>query len=220
MNTVLEHVNQLCKHVRDTNCQSVSFKKLVRSIRSSCKDYGVDLKIITKKDRSLETNQFYVNGYYDAEDDFNQDTPIEIFVYHNFLDTELFLTDQITDFLIQIYDATVHEYRHQRQSEARKYETYSTHSQTPFDDYLADPDELDAYAMSIAIELLRAMSKERAKRYMGRITILAKMRQGSNYVSPNLKAYIDYFGLNYLTKRLAKKVYKHLDSLDKGQIFM
>ena len=220
MNSVLEHVNKICKHVRDTNRQSISFKKLIGSIRTTCREHGLDLKIITKKDRTLETSQFYVNAYYDAEDDFNQDTAIEIFVYHNFEDTNSFSTTQITEFLIQIYDATVHEYRHQHQSEARKYETYSNHDQSPYNDYLSDPDELDAYAVSIAIELLRAMSKERAKRYMGRITILAKMRQGSNYVSPNLKAYMDYFGLNNLTKRLAKKVYKHLDSLDKDQIFM
>ena len=220
MNSVLEHVNKICKHVRDTNLQSISFKKLVGSIRTTCREQGLDLKIITKKDRTLDQSQFYVNAYYDAEDDFNQDTAIEIFVYHNFSDTDLFLTTQITEFLIQIYDATVHEYRHQHQSESRKYETYSNHDQSPYNDYLSDPDELDAYALSIAIELLRAMSRERAKRYMGRITILAKMRQGSNYVSPNLKAYIDYFGLDNLTKRLAKKVYKHLDTLDKDQIFM
>ena len=219
MNSVLEYVNQVCKHVRDTNKQAVSFKKLVGSIRSSCKDRGLDLRIITKKDRTLESSQFYVNAYYDAEDDFNQETAIEIFVYHNFSDKDLFLTNQITEFLVQIYDATVHEFRHKHQSESRKYETYSNHDQSPFTDYLADPDELDAYAVSIAIELLRAIGKERAKRYMSRISILAKVRQGSNYISPNLKAYIDHFGLTLLTKKLAKKIYKHLDSLDKDQIF-
>jgi len=221
MNSVLEHVNKICKHVRDTNIQSISFKKLVVSVRKTCKDQGLDLKILTKKDRSLDTNEFYVNAYYDAEDDFNQDTPIEIFVYHNFDDKVVFSTHQITEFLIQIYDATVHEYRHQHQSESRKYEVYSNHDQSPFTDYLSDPDELDAYALSIAIELLRSMSEERAKRYLSRISILAKMRQGSTtYVSPNLKAYMDHFGLTPLTKRLAKKVYKHLDSLDKSKIFM
>lgn len=220
MNAVLEHVNKICKHVRDTNCQSISFKKLIGSIRTTCREYGLDLKIITKKDRTLDENQFYVNAYYDAEDDFNQDTAIEIFVYHNFSDKDLFLTSQITEFLIQIYDATVHEYRHQVQSKSRHYEVYSNHDQSPFDDYLSDPDELDAYALSIAIEILRYMPKERAKKYLTRITILAKMRQGSNYLSPNLKAYMDYFGLDHRTKKLAKKIYKHLDSLDKDQIFM
>jgi hypothetical protein len=220
MNSVLEHVNKVCRHVRDTNRQSISFKKLIGSIRTTCREHGLDLKIVTKKDRTLDQSQFYVNAYYDAEDDFNQDTAIEIFVYHNFSDKDLFLTSQITEFLIQIYDATVHEYRHQRQSAARKYETYSNHDQSPYNDYLADPDELDAYSLSIAIELLRAMSRDRAKRYLARITILAKMRQGSNYVSPNLKAYVDYFGLNNLTKKLAKKVYKHLDTLDNNLIFM
>ena len=87
----------------------------------------------------------------------------------------------------------------------------------PFD---TDPDEIDAYAFSIAIELLRHMHKDRAKRYLTRIKTLAKMRIDSSFVSPNLKAYIDHFGLNDNTKNLAKKVYKHLDTVDKGSIFM
>lgn len=219
MNGVLEHVNRICKHVRDTNQQGISFKKLVGLCRKTCREYGLDIKIITKKDSNLDTNQFYVNAFYDAEDDFNQDTPIEIFIYHNFLDIDLFSKNQITDVLVEIFDATVHEYRHQRQSVSRNYETYSEHDHTPFNNYLSDPDEVDAYALSIAVDLLRVMSAERAKRYMSRITILAKMRNGSKYVSTNLKAYIDYFGINNLTKRLSKKVYKHLDSLDKDQIF-
>lgn len=220
MNAVLERVNKICKHVRDLNSQSISFKKLVWNIRHICKVNGLDLKIVTKKDKTLDTNQFYVNAYYDAEDDFNQETPIEIYVYHNFNDSDSFLKTQITEFLVQIFDATVHEYRHQKQSQSRHYATYSNHDQSPYNDYLSDPDELDAYALSIAIELLRCMSKERAKKYLSRISALSKMRQGSIYVSPNLKAYMDHFGLTALTKRLAKKIYKHLDSLDKEQIFM
>ena len=85
---------------------------------------------------------------------------------------------------------------------------------------MADPDELDAYALSISIELLRVMSKARAQKYMSRLTVLSKMRQGPMYVSPNLRAYVCHFDKNPLLKRLAKKVYKHLETLDKSQIFL
>jgi hypothetical protein len=85
---------------------------------------------------------------------------------------------------------------------------------------LKDPDEIDAYAFSIAIELLRAMDKDRAKKCMSKISILSKMKKGTVYVSPNLRSYIEHFGLTVLTKKLAKKIYKHLDSLDKRQIFL
>lgn len=219
MNIILERVNRVCQYVRDSNKQGISFKKLVTLTRSSFRQHEFDLKIKTKKDKSLSSTEFYVNAYYDAEDDFNNDTPIEVIVHHNFNDVDLFTSTQITEFLIQIFDATVHEYKHQRQSVARHFEVYSNHDHSPFSQYLTDPDEVDAYALSIAIELLRYMSAERAKKYMTRIKILAKIRNGSGLLSPNLKAYIDYFGINSTTKKLSKKVYKHLNALDKNQIF-
>lgn len=220
MNTVLERVNFVCKSVRETNRNGVTFKKLITSIRAQFRQQQFDITIKTKKDKTLESFEFYVNAYYDPEDDFNNDTPIEVIVHHNFDDISVFTTSQLTDFLIQIYDATVHEYRHQHQSAARNYQTYSSHTQSPYEEYLTDPDEIDAYAFSIAVELLRHMHKDRAKRYLTRIKTLAKMRIDSSFVSPNLKAYIDHFGLNDNTKNLAKKVYKHLDTVDKGSIFM
>jgi hypothetical protein len=64
------------------------------------------------------------------------------------------------------------------------------------------------------------MHKERAKKYLTRIRTLAKMRVDNGYVSPNLKAYVEHFGINDTTKKLSKKVYKHLDAIDKEQIFM
>lgn len=220
MNTVLERVNFVCKSVREINRNGVTFKKLITSIRSQFRQQQFDITIKTKKDKSLESFEFYVNAYYDAEDDFNNDTAIEVIVHHNFDDVSVFNNSQLTDFLIQIYDATVHEHCHQRQSSARNYQTYSSHTQSPYEEYLTDPDEVDAYAFSIAIELLRVMNKDRAQKYLTRIRILSKMKVDNSYVSPNLKAYVEHFGINPVTKKLAKKVYKHLDAIDKRYIFM
>jgi hypothetical protein len=176
--------------------------------------------IKTKKDKTLEIGGFYVMAYYDPEDDFNHDTPIEVIAHHNFPDTDYFSKLQITDFLIQIFDAVVHEFRHRHQSIKREYITYSAHESSPYKEYLSDPDEVDAYALSIAIELLRHIDPYRAKKNLTRISIMSKMRRGTEFVSPNLRAYIDHFGLSDLTKRIAKKVYKHLGTIDKQHIFM
>jgi len=188
MNATLERVNLVCNYVRESNKHGVTFKKLIGFTRTAFKLRDLDLNIKTKKDKFLSTAEFYVNAYYDAEDDFNNETPIEIIIHHNFNDTDVFSQTQITDFLIQIYDAVVHEYRHQQQSLKRNYEVDSDHDQSPYNEYLTDPDEIDAYALSIAIELLRHMNKERAKRYMSRITIMAKFNnlgaQGVKRISP------------------------------------
>jgi len=221
MNSIIERVNAVCRAVRSMNQEPISFKKLVAQIRREFKSKDFNLAFRSKKEKFLDECEFYVNAYYDPEDDYLGETPIEVVIHHNFTDEDKFYPDQITDFLIQIFDAVVHEYKHQRQSQNRSYEVYSDHTQTPYSEYLADPDEVDAYAFSIAIELLRFMSKERAQKYMSRITVMSKMRnKGTFFVSPNLNAYVGNFGLNPLVKNLAKKVYKHLESLDKKHIFM
>lgn len=219
MNLILERVNTVCGNVRKINDNPITFKKLIGSIRREFRNCSIDLKIKTKKDKFLDQSAFYVNAFYDPEDDQNLETPIEVLVNHNFEPEDLFHEQQITEFLVQIYDAVVHELRHQQQSRRRNYQTYSDHAQEPFSKYLADPDELDAYSVSIAIELLRSMPTHRANRYMTRMAILSKLKNSSSLISPNLRAYVQHFNNNPLLKRLAKKVYKHLNSLDSNQIF-
>lgn len=219
MNSVLERVNNICQSVQVLNPDPISFKKLVGSTKKEFRNNNLELNLKTKKDRSLEEDHFYIHAFYDAEDDFNQEISIEVNIFHNFNDTSKFQSLQITDFLIQIFDAVVHELRHQYQSRKRNYGVFSDHDTEPYNKYLSDPDELDAYALSIAIELLRAMPRERAIRYMSKISVLSKMRQNDTLISPNLRSYVSHFQNNKLLEKLAKKVYRHLKSLDIAHIF-
>lgn len=220
MNTILERINQVCTNVRDLNAGPVSFKKLISQTRSVFKRQDFDLVIRTRKDRTLDTDKFYVMAYYDSHDDSYGDTPIEVVVHHNLTGDELFGEHQVVNFLIEIYDAVAHEHRHQQQSIKRNHKDYQTHCRSPYDEYLSTADELDAYALSIAIEMLRHMSKDRAIRYMSRITVMSKMRKGPYFAIPMLNAYVSHFGLSPILKKLSKKVYKHLNSLDRQFIFM
>ena len=220
MNSVLERVYAVCTNVRELNSNPISFKKLVSQTRSQFKLSQFDLIIKTKKEKSLDSNEFYVNAYYDADDDSINETAIEVVVYHNFEDREQFSELQITDFLKEIFDAVVHEFKHKQQSMERNYHTYFPHNRNHYSEYLSDPDEVDAYAFSIAIELLRTLGRHRAQIYLTRISILSKVRQGPKLVSPNLHAYLQHFGLSILVKRLAKKVYKHLETIDTRYIFV
>jgi hypothetical protein len=219
MNALIERVYNVCQCVRLSNNDPISFKKLVVGVRREFKIHNFDLVIKTKKEKSLSEEEFYVNAYYDAEDDYNNETPVEVIIFHNFSDLSNFSTTQITDFLREIFDAVVHEFKHRQQSIKRNYKVYLDSDTSPYEVYLADPDELDAYALSIAIELLRQMDAERAKRRLGRISVLSKMRSGTKFASPNLNSYIEHFGGKPLIKRLAKKVYKHLGTVDSRYIF-
>jgi hypothetical protein len=220
MNIILERVYNVCKQVREQSTNPTTFKKLIGRTRNTFKLHEFDIAIKTKKDRDLDADKWYVMAYYDSENDFNLDTAIEVIVYHNLHGDEEFGSHQITSFLTEIFDATVHEFRHQYQSMRRDHNQYGEHVDTPYEAYLADDDELDAYAFSIAIELLRTMDLERAKRRLGRISVLSKMRTGSQFSSPQLRAYISHFGLNNITKKLSKKIYHHLETVDKRYVFM
>jgi hypothetical protein len=219
MNSILERVNTVCQAVRNMSNSPVTFKKLIAVIRKEFKENEIDLSLKTKKDKTLNTDYFYVEAFYDAEDDFNGDTPIEVVMYHNFPDTNKFEKPQVTDILIQLFDAVTHELKHQVQSRKRNYIVFSEHAQEPYSKYLADPDELDAYSFSIAIELLRYMPKDRAERYMSKITVLGKIKRGTFLLSPILSTYIGEFKNNPIIAKLSKKVYKHIKTIDTNLIF-
>ena len=219
MNIILERVYNVCKAVRESSPEVTNFKKLITLTRKKFKDFGFDIAIKTKKDKDLDVDNWYVMAYYDSENDFNLDTAIEVIVYHNLVGTEEFGPHQITLFLTEIFDATVHEFRHQYQSMRRDHNQYGIHLDSPYEAYLADYDEMDAYAFSIAIELLRTMDAERARKRLGRISVLSKMRTGSQFSSPQLRAYIGHFGINQITKKLSKKIYFHLETIDKRYVF-
>ena len=220
MNTILERVCTVCKEVRETSSEQTNFKKLITRTRKAFRDHDFDIAIKTKKDKTLDPDEWYVMAYYDAESDFEMETAIEVIVHHNLQGNESFGSFQITAFLVEIFDATVHEFRHQHQSISRDYIEYVENPDYPYEDYLANQDELDAYAFSIAIELLRVMDPQRAKRNLGRIKRMSKMRSGSGYSSPVLRSYIEHFGMSEITKKLAKKRYFHLETIDTRHIFV
>ena len=220
----METVCLICNEVRIKSKTGISFQKLLTSIRKEFRVAGLDLKVKSQCKKYLSPEEFYVNAYYDAEDDHNRETPIEVIIYHNFEKDALWARKQVTDLLVQIFDAVVHEFKHQRQSRKRKHQSFWDHVDGGyhFKEYLADPDEIDAYALSIAIELCRALGKHRALRYMPRFTTLARLKSQEQYASPNLNAYVAHFEkpISPLLRRLAKKVYIRLQKVDTDCIFM
>ena len=222
MNSIMETVCSVCNKVRTDSKRGISFQNLLTILRRGFKEQNCNLKIKTDRDKKLDSEEFYVNAYYDAEDDQNNETPIEVVVHHNFDKTITWDQKHVTDLLIQIFDATVHEFKHQRQSAKRKHIVYANHIKQPYKDYLEEDDEIDAYAISIAIELCRTLGKYRALRYMGRISMLSRLKFNDRYVSPCLSSYFGQFDnlQNPTLKRLAKKVYIRLQKIDTDSIFV
>jgi hypothetical protein len=217
---VLSQSNKACNRIRKLHTTPASLKKLVGSIKTEFRKVGLDIMLKTKKDHGLADDFFYVEAYYYSENDVSGEVAIEIIIFHNFKENSTFLKAQITDLLIQIYDSVIHECKHRAQSQARNHVIYKEAADVePYSLYLSDDDELDAYSVSIAVELLRSMPANRAKMYMTRMTVLARLHQNSILVSSSLQAYIDTIKSTKLLRKLAKKVYKNLDMLDAKCIF-
>lgn len=224
MNSILETVCGVCSRVRDKTKQGTSFQNLLTTVRKEFKHQGLDVKFKSTRKKYLDQEEFYVNAYYDPEDDRNNDTPIEVIIYHNFDKAVVWDRQHITDLLREVFDAVVHEYKHQRQSRKRSYNTYWDHvdGNLHYHVYLTDPDEVDAYAFSIAVELCRSLGKFRALRYMPKFTTMSRIKMKDHYASPNLYAYVSHFGSfdDQLLKTLAKKVYIRIQKLDTDFIFV
>lgn len=222
MNSIMETVCSVCNSVRSNASDGISFQKLMTLLRREFKLKDLSIKIRTVRSKYTTSDEFYVNAYYDAFDDKEGDVSIEVVIHHNFTEEIVWDKQHITELLIQVFDATVHEFKHQRQSIKRKYETYSYHNHEPYHVYLADPDEIDAYAISIAIELTRNLGKYRAMRYLAKFSGLCKLKFNGKFVSPSLSAYFGQFGSvqNPIIKSLAKKVYVRLRKIDTASIFV
>lgn len=224
MNSVMEKVCEVCNTVRSDSKLGLTFPELLVKLRKQFKKNYIDLKIRSARSKKLAVEEFFVNAYYDAEDDRNFETSIEVVVHNNFDKTVVWDKKQVTEFLTQIYDAVVHEHKHQRQSRRRNHKESITHVD-PADDYkeyLRDPDEVDAYAFSIAIELCRSLGKYRALRYLHRFSAMGKIKFQEQFISPNLSAYIGQFAETDpdLLKLLAKKVYVRLQKVDADAVFV
>jgi len=219
----METVCSVCNKVQTNSGDGILFPKLMINLRKEFKIHDIELKIRSRKDKSLAPAEFYVNAYYDSYDDQQLDVPIEVIVNNNFNKDQIWDRSQTKDFLIQVFDAVVHEKKHQRQSKKRHHEQYWNRHDAGYHyrEYLQDPDEIDAYALSIAIELCRTLGKHRALRYMPKFTTLARMKIRDQFVSPNLHAYVSHFEkpISPLLRRLAKKIYIRLKKIDTDYIF-
>ena len=220
----MEAVCSVCNSVRNKTKAGTSFQNLLKELRREFRKTDFDLKIKSQSKKFLSSDEFYVNAYYDSEDDLNKETPIEVIIYHNFPKDIVWDKKQVTDLLIQVFDAVVHEIKHQRQSRKRGHKEFRERADSGYHyrEYLQDPDELDAYALSITIELCRTLGKHRALRYMPKFTTLARIKVQECYVSPNLNAYVSHFEkpISPLLRLLAKKIYVRLKKIDTDYIFV
>lgn len=165
----------------------------------------------------LESNQANISAFYDPELDENDLVCITVELIFSNKDTHIVWCPEVVDFFVQKLSATIkHEKLHQSQHRARNFED----APTGYDnrnieyEYMSRPDEIEAYAMNIADELVRKSDKETAKTLlrMACKTAVYKDEQG-NLFSPDLFAYMsmwDFDSRRPVIKRLLKKTWEYI----------
>ena len=114
-------------------------------------------------------------------------------------------------------DMMKHEMVHQGQARARNFELHSQGKDRRDQnyEYMSRPDEIEAYAMNIADELVRKVDKDGALQLlrMAKKTAQFKDEMG-NLLSPDLFAYMamwDFDSKHPVIKRLLKRIYQYIN---------
>lgn len=222
MNNFLYDIREVCTDIMSKSCPSTTFRRMVNLTKREFRRHNIDIVIKTKLIATLELNEFYINAFYDQESDELNECAIEVIVYHNIKCDVVFEHYQAGQFLVHVYDAVVHELRHKEQAHSRNF-INNPHivDESKISSYLSDPDEIDAYAISIAIELTRNLGIERSLEYLHRASRLAHIRPKGLFASATLFHYFRVFGSqsNPVLKKLVKKVFLNLLELDSRAVF-
>jgi hypothetical protein len=157
----------------------------------------------------LGQDEFTIGGLYDVVRDEDKLKPLAFFFIMNHpADTLWPITESIVDELaLELIEALAHEYQHLYQYRTRDYilnRDYKSRAKDPKlkedQEYLGQPDEIDAYATNIAVKF-----------YLGN----HGMSQTAKKFSLDLKNYYKAFGPDHpVVKQLIKKVIKKLQYLE------
>jgi len=149
-----------------------------------------------------------ITAHYNSDKDENCKISIELILITNPYDQYLIFDKELFDqFSIRLADTLAHELIHMRQSRARDYKhiEYKNNEELQTDsEYLSNPDEIDAFAYGIAVELKNLPNP--LKKLSNPKTITIKD-------SANLWTYVKTFSnddTNTILKKLYKKIYKYL----------
>ena len=173
-------------------------------------------RIEMERSPNVEKGDMNASAAYEQEDDEDGEIPFEITLV--FSDKEGRMTVTNPKPLVQrILDMMKHEMIHQSQARARDFEDHSqgTDRRNISTEYMSRGDEIEAYAMNIADELVRKVDKDGALQLLRMAGKTAQFKdEMGNLLSPDLHAYMsiwNYDSKHPVIKRLLKRIYQFIN---------
>ena len=208
--------------------REVTPKQVVSHLR---KIVGPNVVITTQKSNNVEANSLNVNAYYDPDEDEAEEKPFEVMVVFPKDNPNVTMDKEgWREFATRVIDFLEHEMIHQAQYRSREFRPgrqYRSRHRDPAiqqsQEYLGNPDEIEAYAYNLSRELLRKTNNdyERTMRLLKNFSQTAMTKdQAGRLLSPDLFAYFKDFGFDTthpVLKTLMKKTYQFVQQQLKQQ---
>jgi hypothetical protein len=204
----------------------VTVKQVATHLR---KIVGTNTVITTQKSPNVDPNDIMINAFYDPDEDEEEGKPFELVVIFPVdSDTVTMDGEGWREFAIRVIDFLEHEMIHQAQYRSREFHPgrqYRSRHNNPdlkrSQEYLGNPDEIEAYAFNLSRELLRKTNNDydRALRLLKNFSQTAMTKdQAGRLLSPNLFGYFKDFGFDTthpVLKTLMKKTYQFIQQQQK-----
>ena len=206
--------------------KEVTPKQVVSHLR---KIVGPTVVITTDKSSNVEPNDLNINAYYDPDEDEMDDQPFEITVVFPKDNPNVTMDKEgWREFAIKVIDFLEHEMIHQAQYRSRDFRPgrqyrskHPDQSTSKSQEYLGNPDEIEAYAYNLSRELLRKTNNDygRTMNLLRNFSKTAMTKdQAGRLLSPNLFGYFKDFGFDTthpVLKALMKKTYQFVQQQQK-----
>jgi len=193
---------------------------------------GSNTIVSSSRSEVVDPNTININAYYDPDEDEDGEKPIELVLVFNPNDKRVTMTkSEWREFANEVIEYLQHELIHQYQYRARGFKptrAYVSKSkdaeQKKQQEYLGNPDEIEAYAHNLASELERKTkgNLEQQLRLVRHFASTAMTRdQAGRLLSPNLFGYFKDFNFNPnhpVLKALMKKTYQYIMLKQKKEI--
>ena len=173
-------------------------------------------RVSMKQVEGIPKGDMNASAFYEQDLDENGEIPFEIELYFSKEDDQPMTITNPDPLVNKVIEMLKHEFLHQKQARARGFEepTPGTDDRDTSYEYMSRPDEIEAYAMNIADELVKKADKDGALALlrMANKTAQFKDKMG-NLLSPDLFAYMGMWNFNSkhpVIKRLLKKIYQYI----------
>jgi len=201
---LMRDLDSLSNKIIDNEISIRSFTQYLKKTLTS----SVDCEVTQNKSPAVSPNTVNITAFYDQDADEDEDVPFEFILVYNPKDSKIKLSKKYwTWFKNELVDAIMHEMMHQSQAHSRKFGVNSSNylkGETEDQSYYGKRDEVEAYAMNSAQELLRSYgSAQKAAKALSNPSSIKDKN------SPSLDRYMKAFQSpsHPIMKVFLKKVY-------------